>query len=157
MEEEDCSVHLQLRLWQHPPGTILPSWEQKGKLLCPSQDQELDLNSCRIDTTHLALPHTLKLKHTSLLAAFRTRAFLLVDVFFFTAFCDLLSWVDLLLSCGGPWVWGGGVQQGPSKKGQRGAGTFWWHCCCSVVSGRLARRQMMGSLSTSGKQVLLNH
>lgn len=151
------SPSLTASLWDHPAklGTKLHSCPSQHQVLDPqllqehcAQDHHYFSRSCT--PAHL-LTHLLS-NWSTLHSAYWTSEFFVV----FHHRC-LPSWVDLLLSCGGPWGWGGGVQEGPSKKGQRRAGTIWWHCCCCVVSGRLTHRQMMESLSTSGKQVLLNH
>lgn len=143
-----------------PSGTSPPSWEQNYTLPF-TRTQVLD--PLKLPQDHHSHPFSLSptLSITSSPAEARRTSRSFPDFMCFGSslssppFADLWSWVDLLLSCGGPWGWGGGVQEGPSVKGQGRA--FWWHCCCSVVSGRCTRRQMMGSLSTSGKQVLLNH
>lgn len=85
-------------LWDHS-AKLGAKREKKGEnySLCPSQDQVPDLNSCRTDNTHhthtphyfsfscthtYSHPHSLKLKHTSLLVAFWTSVFFFLFFFF---------------------------------------------------------------------------
>lgn len=99
------SPTLTASLWDHPAKLGAKREKKEKTTLCPSQDQVPDLNSCRTDNaphthTHTSLffpllhalythPHSLKLKHTSLLVAFWTSVFFLfcVCVFFFFLHC----------------------------------------------------------------------
>lgn len=114
MEEGDRTVHLQLspRHWQPPSGTILPTREQKGKKLFslsftrPITGPQLLQDWHHTPHTHthlftfpsLTLTHTyshpLKLKHASLLVAFRTSVFFFPFFFFFPTLPSLTFWAE---------------------------------------------------------------